>query len=449
MTGKYATVFSSFAPMLDYYDRNPTYKPYVPYRWNKYGEVGMPSDVYEKAVQYSALALRFIPKVHMTDKILNDALKKYGGRIIIKYRPTINRNIMIKCLMSCGQALYYVPVEKRDLELCKIACAQDIRALEFVPTELLTEEMCKDLIDKFPLSIKLIAETPFVKSFYKIAVLNNPYALQYIPAKHHTLKLCKLAMMLDPNVFKHVTIQTDELIKMAINHNSDNFTFVTKSTPELVKFAIDNGRYNADMFAGQPQLILSDKKEDDFDLGSDDESCYTSDEDDGDDESDAKSKGSVKKVKKINKNNDVTYHIDLNDKFKVMDYPTMDKKIHFKVLPDMYRTMINCGSCDIDSVNYFSPLVAMTYKNPAYKHMPNGTRIQKDCSSTYFRPSADPTYEEMLIMAQTKKLSIKHTHKEAMRRLGPAKLINVLKLHIKKKPSEFDQNSPVFISAGK
>jgi hypothetical protein len=82
-----------------------------------------------------------------------------------------------------GRALQYVPEELKTPELCKIAVSQDGWALFWVPKELRTPEMCKIAVGQNGKALPWVPQELITPELCKIAVGQNGKALEYVPPK--------------------------------------------------------------------------------------------------------------------------------------------------------------------------------------------------------------------------------------------------------------------------
>ena len=80
-----------------------------------------------------------------------------------------------------GYALEFVPKEMKTEEICKIAVAQNSYALKFVPKEMKTEEICKIAVKQEGTVLKLVPEEMKTEEICKIAVDQEVYSLKFVP----------------------------------------------------------------------------------------------------------------------------------------------------------------------------------------------------------------------------------------------------------------------------
>ena len=121
------------------------------------------------------------------------------------------KNAVISTIAQDGMMLEFI--SNKTYELCMTAVAQSGHALQFVPTEFITEEL-------------LIT-----------AVIQTGFALKYIPVKDRTYKLCKLAVEKDGCSLRYARGLPDEqfyeLAKCAIMVDRHALQFVPYPTEEL------------------------------------------------------------------------------------------------------------------------------------------------------------------------------------------------------------------------
>jgi len=92
-----------------------------------------------------------------------------------------------------GHALEYVPQEHRTPELCAIACAQDGYALEYVPKEHRTPELCAIACAQDGKALTLVPQERRTPELCAIACANDGRALVYVPEEHRTTELRAIA----------------------------------------------------------------------------------------------------------------------------------------------------------------------------------------------------------------------------------------------------------------
>ena len=105
-----------------------------------------------------------------------------------------------------GCALEYVPTELHTAELCLAAVKQDCWALEHVPLELRTVKLCL------------------------AAVKKNSWVLKHVPLEHRTAELCFAAVKQDGCALEHVPLErrTAELCFAAVKQNGWELRYVPR-----------------------------------------------------------------------------------------------------------------------------------------------------------------------------------------------------------------------------
>lgn len=78
-------------------------------------------------------------------------------------------------------ALEYVPEELITPELCKIAVSQNGWVLQHVPKELRTPELCKIAVSENARALDFVPEDLRTPELCKIAVSQNGWVLRYVP----------------------------------------------------------------------------------------------------------------------------------------------------------------------------------------------------------------------------------------------------------------------------
>jgi hypothetical protein len=97
-------------------------------------------------------------------------------------------------LNNNGLALQFIPEELRTKELCEIAVNNYGSALEWIPEKFKTETICKIAVKNSGIALEFIPEELRTPEICKLAVTNDGFALEFVPEKLKTYELCKIAM---------------------------------------------------------------------------------------------------------------------------------------------------------------------------------------------------------------------------------------------------------------
>jgi len=105
----------------------------------------------------------------------------------------------INILNLDGLQLQYIPQEYFNdynvlSELNNIAVSQNGLALQYVPYEHITEELCEIAVRQNGLALQYIPHEHITEKLCRIAVKQNGYILQYVPNEYITEELCIIAV---------------------------------------------------------------------------------------------------------------------------------------------------------------------------------------------------------------------------------------------------------------
>ena len=122
-----------------------------------------------------------------------------------------------------GQTLRYVPTEMRDGEIYKLAL-NNFPGLEFIPNELITEEMCLNMVKTNCGALDDVPEKFITAELCLIAVRGDGRALEYVPEKFKTAELCTEAVKNKRSAFKFVpaALKTLEFCFFALRRPDTN-----------------------------------------------------------------------------------------------------------------------------------------------------------------------------------------------------------------------------------
>jgi hypothetical protein len=158
------------------------------------------------AINLDGSAFKFVDPELYTEKICNLAAKRKGENL--KYIKNQTFSMCIEAVKNNGMALEYVDKSLINKKMCIEAVICSAWAFQFVPPELLTEEI------------------------YKIAVIKEKYVLTHI---YQTEEICKAAVMEDGWALQYIQNQTDEICRLAIRQNKDAAVCI-KSKSQKKKF---------------------------------------------------------------------------------------------------------------------------------------------------------------------------------------------------------------------
>jgi Domain of unknown function (DUF4116) len=146
-----------------------------------------------------------------------------------------------------GMALEYVPMDKRSLELCRIAIEQNGEALEHLPEEYRTPELCRIAIEQNGLALYSVPTNHRTSEVCRMAIQRNGRALAYVPENERTTELCRLAVEQDGKALEFVPEEhkTPDLCRIAVEQNGWSLNLIPrdKRTPELCRIAVEQNGY--------------------------------------------------------------------------------------------------------------------------------------------------------------------------------------------------------------
>ena len=166
---------------------------------------------------------------------------------------------MIACTQD-GQALSLVPHHLRTYELCKIAVSNDSYVLDFVPVELLTEDLFIAAIkygNKRNNNEQGLARIPAEYRSYVVcleAIKSNPLDLKYVPYGHITYEMCLLVVRANPCLISIIPTKflNEELAMIAITKDPITFRYLPLALLKNMKL---NDNILIDMVKDTPYVI--------------------------------------------------------------------------------------------------------------------------------------------------------------------------------------------------
>lgn len=177
--------------------------------------------------------LRRLPESLYSDDLFLSIVKHNGfaiGGIPFEY---LTPRILITAIKRDPMALNSVPESLRTISLCKIALEGDLKAIRLVPDEFLhffienvlsiDGQQCRSIIPK--LSIELL----------ELSVLTTPNAIQYIPSELITETMVENAINKDGEILQYIPSKflNEKVILKALE--TDRFGFVFECIPDEFK----------------------------------------------------------------------------------------------------------------------------------------------------------------------------------------------------------------------
>jgi Domain of unknown function (DUF4116) len=185
------------------------------------------------------------------------AVEKNGWAL--KYVPMDKRKLELcrLAIQQNGQALQLVPKDKRTPALCRIAVEQNGKALIWVPIKHMTPTLCRIAIEQNGYVLEDVPENDRTPELCRIAVEQNELALEYVPSKHQTPELCRLAVEQNGRALKYVSEITPELCRLAVEQDGESLYYVPEKykTLEICRLAVEQ---NSLAFKSSPEEYKSE-----------------------------------------------------------------------------------------------------------------------------------------------------------------------------------------------
>ena len=166
--------------------------------------------------------------------------------LLTKYNYLLNTNITEEIIKEAVQkyciSLLLIPDHKITEEIIKEAVKYNEYAFEFVPDDKKTDEIIKLAIRNYGCLLQYVPKDKMTDEIIKQAVQKQSYALQFVPEDKMSDEIIKLAVQQDGCVLRYVPKDkmTDEIIKLAVQRQSYALQFVPedKMSDEIIKLAV-------------------------------------------------------------------------------------------------------------------------------------------------------------------------------------------------------------------
>jgi hypothetical protein len=178
--------------------------------------------------------------------------------LITEYWPRFEP-ILSFALRQNSWALEYVPVEFRTDEMCGIAVAHNGNALMYVPEKFRTEEMCRIAVEQDGVALFLVPEKRCTEEIFRIAVAQDGFALEYVPDALRSEVVCRIAVAQDGRSLAYVPkkLRTDDICSIAVAQDGLALRYVrqTLRTDEMCSIAVEQ---NGDALRWVPERLRSE-----------------------------------------------------------------------------------------------------------------------------------------------------------------------------------------------
>jgi hypothetical protein len=217
--------------------------------------LNFPDNLIKILIELSSSDIKYLLNndVLLTDEIIKFAVEKDG--LLLKYVPEdkMTNEIIKIAVKNNGNAFKYVPECKISDEIIEFAVEKDYRSLAFVYTALsgLSLEFPKDKIITLAVinngfALQFVPEDKKTDIIIGLAVHNNAYALRYVPEDKMTNEIIKFAIKKDSYVLLYVPKNklTDEIIKFAVETDGRALEYIPddRKTEEIIKIAVQQNR---------------------------------------------------------------------------------------------------------------------------------------------------------------------------------------------------------------
>lgn len=127
---------------------------------------------------------------------------------------------------------------------CILAVAKSGEALEFIPQNFITDELCLLALNnnaKRKNLLKYIPESLFTDEFIVKMLIMNGINLKHLPPNRLTKEILSIVAKKNPRIVKYLPIeyQTDDVYKQLIQTNIKTIKYIKKPDGELANFAIE------------------------------------------------------------------------------------------------------------------------------------------------------------------------------------------------------------------
>lgn len=136
-------------------------------------------------------------------------------------------------------------VKNKTPEICMAAVERNGYALEFVPEDKKTHELCLSAVNGFiGYALKYVPESMKTENICRIAVENVGDALEYVPEDKKTYELCLTAVRGNGPALQYVpeSMKTEEIRRIAVENFGGALQYISEDqrTPEICNMAVAN-----------------------------------------------------------------------------------------------------------------------------------------------------------------------------------------------------------------
>ena len=196
-----------------------------------------PLIVCNTALEHNGLALQYVPKDLIDQKMCIKALSQNGLALQFVPERLMNETIITFALFTNGLSLQFVPNMMRSIFYSELAMKNNINALQFVKEEHQTEEMILNAVEKNGLLLQYAGMKS--KEACMKAIANNKEAGNYIPEylenDNDLIKYLMMEDLLKQNgmLLKDFNDPSIEMCKIAVEQNAYALMYVPKDSQTL------------------------------------------------------------------------------------------------------------------------------------------------------------------------------------------------------------------------
>lgn len=154
--------------------------------------------------------LKFVPKKHMCEELCEIAVTRRG--MVLEYVPEniMNDKIFRLALENNGNAIRFIPYKYRSYELCLLAITNDVNSrkryfdsFKYIPHQYRTKELIKKMIENNLYALKFLSFNERTEELCDIVLDNVKYddvkIFEYIPSEYLTFE--KIKKLIEKNRF--------------------------------------------------------------------------------------------------------------------------------------------------------------------------------------------------------------------------------------------------------
>ena len=181
----------------------------------------------ELAMENCISAIKYIDSAHQTNKMCEDAVKKYGTSIEYICKENKTQKICELAVENDIDALFHIEEEFQTIKMCKSVAERYKmrygRPIVLQSIKVQTSEICELMIKSWPSSLRYVKKEFQTEKLCKLALDDRNVSLTYIDNDVITAKICRYAIKKKPSRFYDVpeNLKTDKMRKLYESNTSD------------------------------------------------------------------------------------------------------------------------------------------------------------------------------------------------------------------------------------